>query len=48
MACIALYTYNLLAVYVNLMIPINISTILVTTVFGVPGLFVLVLFRTFL
>lgn len=40
-----LYTYNLIAVNFNMVIPINIITISLITFFGVPSLIALVLFR---
>ena len=40
-----LYGYNLIAVNFNLLIPINILTILIITFLGVPGMFALILFK---
>ena len=48
MSIILLYTYNLLAVNVNMIIPINLTTICSVSFLGIPGFFVLVLFRTFM
>jgi len=38
-----LYVYNLLANSLNLVIPINIVTILIVGILGIPGLIMLVL-----
>lgn len=40
-----LYTYNLIAVNFNMVIPINIITISLITFLGVPSLIALILFR---
>ena len=40
-----LYGYNLIAVNFNMMLPINIITLLSITFLGTPALFALVLFR---
>lgn len=40
-----LYIYNLISVNFNLVIPINIITILVIGFLGVPGLFAMILFK---
>ena len=40
---IILYTYNLIAVSFNLMIPINIFTIVILTILDAPGLILLVI-----
>ena len=40
-----LYGYNLIAVNFNMMLPINVITLLFITFLGVPALFTLVLFR---
>ena len=40
-----LYTYNLIAVNFNMVIPINIITISLITILGVPSLIALILFR---
>ena len=40
-----LYTYNLIAVNFNMVIPINIITISLITFLGVPALIALILFR---
>ena len=40
-----LYGYNLIAVNFNLLIPINIITILFVSILGAPGLFALILFK---
>lgn len=42
-AMILLYTYNLVSVYFDLIIPINIVTIFILTLFDIPGLILLVL-----
>ena len=45
LSCLVLYTYNLLAVNINLMIPLNFFSIAIVYFLGVPGFFVLVLFK---
>ena len=40
-----LYGYNLIAVNFNMMLPINVITLLSITFLGTPALFSLVLFR---
>ncbi len=40
-----LYGYNIIASNFNLVIPINVITVLLLTVLGAPGLFALVLFK---
>ncbi len=40
-----LYGYNLIAVNFNMMLPINVITLLSITFLGTPALFALVLFR---
>lgn len=40
-----LYGYNLIAVNFNMILPINIITLLSIAFFGTPALFALVLFR---
>ena len=40
-----LYGYNIIASNFNLVIPINVVTVLLLTVLGAPGLFALVLFK---
>ena len=40
-----LYGYNLIAVNFNMMLPINVITLLFITFLGAPALFALVLFR---
>ncbi len=40
-----LYIYNLISVNFNLVIPINIVTVLVVGILGVPGLFAMILFK---
>lgn len=45
---ILIYTYDLLAIYVNLSIPINMLTIFFVSILGVPGFIMLVLYKTFL
>lgn len=40
-----LYGYNLIAVNFNMMLPINVITLLFITFLGAPALFTLVLFR---
>ncbi|MBP3841220.1 MAG: pro-sigmaK processing inhibitor BofA family protein [Bacilli bacterium] len=46
-SCFLLYGYNLIAINFNLVIPINIFTILFITLLGAPGLFALVLYNLF-
>lgn len=48
LSALVLYTYNLLAVNVGLMIPFNLITLSVITFLGVPGFFMLVLFKVFM
>ena len=38
-----LYGYNILALPINVIIPINIITILIITILGIPALFALIL-----
>ena len=38
-----LYCYNLIAAPINLIIPINIITISILTIFGIPSLLLLIL-----
>ncbi|MBR6949493.1 MAG: pro-sigmaK processing inhibitor BofA family protein [Bacilli bacterium] len=45
---ILLYTFNLLSVYINLIIPINIITLLFVYFLGLPGFVILIVFRLFL
>lgn len=40
-----LYGYNIIASNFNLVIPINVVTVLLLTILGAPGLFALVLFK---
>lgn len=42
---LVLYTYNLLAVSINMVIPMNIITIFVITFLGLPGFFVMILLK---
>lgn len=42
-SCFFLYSYNVLAVPLNIIIPINIINILILTVLGLPSLFFLIL-----
>lgn len=37
-----LYSYNLIATSLNLIIPINVATISILTIFGIPSLFALI------
>lgn len=37
-----LYSYNLISVPLNLIVPINISTVSILTIFGIPSLFALI------
>ena len=41
--CFLLYGYNLLAISLNLTIPINVFTVGILTLFGTPSLFSLIL-----
>lgn len=45
MSYVILYGYNLIAVNFNMVIPINVITILLITVLGVPSLLALLLLR---
>lgn len=40
-----LYGYNLIAVNFNCIVPINIFSIMVTVILGVPGMISLILFK---
>ncbi len=40
-----LYIYNLIALPLNIIIPINIFTILIVGIFGIPGLLILLIFK---
>ena len=40
---ILLYTYNLIGISINLIIPINIVTILIVSLFDIPGFLLLLL-----
>lgn len=42
---VILYTYNLIAVNFNMVIPINIITVGLITVLGTPSLLALILFK---
>ncbi len=42
---IILYSYNLIAVNFNMVIPINIITVLLITILGTPSLIALILFK---
>lgn len=37
-----LYSYNLISVPLNLIVPINISTVSILIIFGIPSLFALI------
>ena len=39
---VILYSYNMLAKSLNMIIPINLATILTITIFGTPALFFLI------
>lgn len=43
-----LYGYNLIAVNFNMIIPINIFTILIVTILGIPSILALLLFKIFI
>lgn len=43
--CFLLYGFNLLAVSLNLMIPINFFTVGTLTIFGIPSFFSLILIQ---
>lgn len=43
-AAILIYTYDCLALPINVIIPINIITVLLVSLFGIPAMFGLVLF----
>jgi len=45
---ILLYTFNLLSVYIDLVIPINIFTLLFICFLGLPGFIILITFKLFL
>ncbi len=45
LSAFVLYGYNLIATHFNMVIPINIMTILIITFLGAPALFALVLFK---
>lgn len=46
-AVLLIYTYNKIALPSNLFIPMNMITILLVTVFGIPSIIMLVLFSLF-
>ncbi|MBQ8132044.1 MAG: pro-sigmaK processing inhibitor BofA family protein [Bacilli bacterium] len=48
LSCLVLYTYNLLAVSINMVIPINIFTIGTISFLGVPGFFVMIILKAFM
>lgn len=48
LSCLVLYTYNLLAVSINMVIPMNPITIGVVTFLGVPGFFVMIILKAFM
>lgn len=43
-----LYVYNYVAIYFHLMVPINVYTILIVSVFDVFGLIGIILFKYFI
>jgi len=45
LCCLMLYTYNLLAVNINMMIPFNFLNIIIIYLLGVPGFFALIFFK---
>ena len=45
MSYIVLYGYNLIAANFNMLIPINLITVLLVTILGVPSLIALVLLK---
>ena len=44
MAVLIIYTYNMIALPLNVPIPINVLTILIVTVLGLPSMLVLIIF----
>ena len=42
---VILYSYNLIAVNFNMIIPINLFTVLIVSILGVPALLALILFK---
>ncbi len=42
---VILYSYNLIAVNFNMIIPINLFTILIVSILGAPALLALILFK---
>ena len=47
MSSILIYSYNLLAANLNMIVPINLITLLIVSFLGIPGFFMLVFFRIF-
>ena len=45
---VVLYGYNLIAVNFNLVLPINVFTISIVTVLGLPSLLALIFFKLFM
>ncbi len=41
----SLYGYNLIAIQFNLLVPINIITVLLVSILGMPGLVLLILLK---
>jgi len=44
LAVLLIYAYNKLALPLNLIIPINVITVLLVTLFGIPSILMLILF----
>ena len=42
---VILYSYNLIAVNFNMIIPINLFTVLIVSIIGAPALLALILFK---
>lgn len=42
---VILYSYNLIAVNFNMVIPINLFTVLIVSILGAPALLALILFK---
>lgn len=42
---VILYSYNLIAVNFNMIIPINLFTVLIVSILGAPALLALILFK---
>lgn len=44
MSVLFIYAYNKLSLPLNIIIPLNVITVLLVTIFGIPSIFMLILF----